>query len=170
MKKILAALTIAMMLAPWGASAQERTGDAALGGRCRPGTDRPRRWCGGGLHGGTLDRQLVGTATVAPETFGQTRREGQLQPIDIRSGSDEAIATLVGVASIEQPAALGCSFRDMQTPRVHHTRRRSGGAAAHDAQLDAHVGAQVGDLSQDTGVMWDRSLKTRPPTSQYRRL
>jgi hypothetical protein len=31
MKKILAALTIAMMLAPWGASAEERTGDAALG-------------------------------------------------------------------------------------------------------------------------------------------
>jgi len=31
MKKILAALTIATMLAPWGASAQERTGDAALG-------------------------------------------------------------------------------------------------------------------------------------------
>jgi hypothetical protein len=31
MKKILAALTIAVMLAPWGASAQERAGDAALG-------------------------------------------------------------------------------------------------------------------------------------------
>ena len=31
MKKVLAALTIAMTLAPWGASAQERTGDAALG-------------------------------------------------------------------------------------------------------------------------------------------
>jgi hypothetical protein len=31
MKKILAALTIAIVLAPWGASAQERTGDAALG-------------------------------------------------------------------------------------------------------------------------------------------
>jgi hypothetical protein len=31
MKIVLAALTIAMTLAPWGASAQERTGDAALG-------------------------------------------------------------------------------------------------------------------------------------------
>jgi hypothetical protein len=106
-----------------------------VGGSCRLGTDWSRRWRSGGLHGGPLDRQLVGIAAVPSRTFRQTAREGKRKSI----GSRSAVRWLPDRVCRAVRATAGSR---MEPPKPH---RHAGGAitCSHPARAStAPIGAR----------------------------
>jgi hypothetical protein len=86
MKKSLAILTIAMALVPFGASAEERVGDAALGALAGAVVLGPIGLVAGAAVGYTAGPSIAdswGLRRFPCATSGEGACEGQFQPISV---------------------------------------------------------------------------------------